>query len=118
MTSDILTDYLDAACEASRRGAAVLEDWRGRFQVKEKGRCDLVTDADLGSQKAIHSYLSERFPEHGFLGEESARFRSFAPRPVAASADLDRRSARRHNLNYAHDFPMYCVSTIGLWAGG
>src|SRR5262249_49332115 len=37
-----LTDYLDAAQEAARRGAAVLEDWRRRFSVREKGRFDLV----------------------------------------------------------------------------
>src|SRR4051794_4372170 len=70
MTSKDLTTYLEAACEAARRGAAVLEEWRTRFQVREKGRFDLVTDADLGSQHAIQSYLYERFPDHGFLGEE------------------------------------------------
>src|SRR5437868_4244956 len=64
------TDYLDAACEAARRGAAVLEDWRSRFQVREKARFDLVTDADLASQQAVRSYLAERFPDHGFVGEE------------------------------------------------
>src|SRR4051794_20244583 len=70
MANDVLTDYLDAACEAARRGAAILEDWRGRFQIKEKGRFDLVTDADVSSQVAVRTYLAERFPEHGFLGEE------------------------------------------------
>src|SRR5437879_1896540 len=68
MATDALTDYLDAACEAARRGAAVLEEWRGRFQIKEKGRFDLVTDADVGAQRAVHAYLAERFPQHGFLG--------------------------------------------------
>jgi hypothetical protein len=33
---DDLTIYREAACEAARRGAAVLEEWRGRFQVREK----------------------------------------------------------------------------------
>src|SRR5437899_7220115 len=70
MTNETLKEYLDAACEAARRGAAVLEEWRAKFQVREKGRFDLVTDADLGSQRAVRSYLHERFPGHGFLGEE------------------------------------------------
>src|SRR5947199_5668403 len=70
MTNETLKEYLDAACEAARRGAAVLEEWRHRFQVREKGRADLVTDADLGSQRAIHAYLLEQFPDHCFLGEE------------------------------------------------
>ena len=65
-----LADYADAAREAARRGAAVLEEWRRRFSVREKARFDLVTDADLASQKAIQEYLAGRFPDHGFLGEE------------------------------------------------
>ena len=65
--------YLDAAKEAARRGAGVLEEWRTRFQVREKARFDLVTDADLGSQKAIYAHLHERFPDHVFLGEAVMR---------------------------------------------
>src|SRR5262245_29699919 len=38
-------ELVDAACEAARQGAAVLEEWRTRFQVREKGRFDLVTEA-------------------------------------------------------------------------
>ena len=114
MTPETLTDYLAAACEAARRGAAVLENWRGRFKVKEKGRFDLVTDADLGSQTAVRSYLADRFPQHGFLGEEEggskARPADDAP-PTWIVDPLD------GTTNYAHDFPMYCVS-IGLWANG
>ena len=44
MTDSELLDYLDAAQDAARRGAAVLEDWRTRFSVREKGRADLVTE--------------------------------------------------------------------------
>ncbi len=65
-----LRDYLDAAREAARRAAVVLDEWRQRFQVRSKGRFDLVTDADLASQRAIQGYLTARFPEHAFLGEE------------------------------------------------
>src|SRR6516164_2446946 len=67
---DLVYDYLDAAQEAARRGAAVLEDWRRRFQVREKARFDLVTDADLASQRVIREFLGRRYPPHGFLGEE------------------------------------------------
>jgi myo-inositol-1(or 4)-monophosphatase len=38
---------------------------------REKGPRDLVTDADLASQKAIREVLLDAFPEHDFLGEES-----------------------------------------------
>jgi myo-inositol-1(or 4)-monophosphatase len=114
MTKEILADYLDAACEAARRGAAVLEEWRARFQVREKARFDLVTDADLNSQRTIRSYLQGRFPGHGFLGEEenagSSRPAPDAP-PTWIVDPLD------GTTNYVHDCPMYCVS-IGLQVAG
>src|SRR5436309_15845079 len=65
-----LTAWLGAAQEAARRGAAVLEDWRRRFTVREKARFDLVTEADLASQRAIQDFLHQQFPDHAFLGEE------------------------------------------------
>src|SRR6478609_3913463 len=65
-----LMRYLDAAKNAALRAADVLEHWREKFQVKEKGRFDLVTDADVASQRAIHSFLTAQFPDHAFLGEE------------------------------------------------
>src|SRR5262245_22196974 len=70
VTVEQLADYQDAACEAARRAAVVLEEWRHRFEVREKGRFDLVTDADVASQRTIREYLAQRFPGHHFLGEE------------------------------------------------
>ena len=81
-TTAELLQWLDAAREAARRGAAVLEEWRPRFQVREKARFDLVTDADLGSQAAVYEHLRQRFPGHAFLGEEDVGPRS---RPGADS---------------------------------
>lgn len=114
MTDDQLKEYLETAKEAARRGAAVLEEWRKRFQVREKARFDLVTDADLGSQRAIHDFLTRRYPEHRFLGEEdktpSARPGPEAP-PTWIVDPLD------GTTNYVHDCPFYCVS-IGLQVRG
>lgn len=50
----------------------MLLDWRRRFTVREKGPADLVTEADLASQEAIHRLVTGRFPDHAFVGEESA----------------------------------------------
>jgi len=107
-------DYVESAREAAHRGAAVLEHWRSRFQVREKGHADLVTEADLGSQKAIFSYLSSRFPDHAFLGEEESgpKGRPAADAPPTWIVDpLD------GTTNYVHDCPLYCVS-IGLQIAG
>src|SRR5438552_14115769 len=104
MSNDVLSDYLDAAQGAARRGAAVLEEWRGRFHVREKGRADLVTDADLGSQRAVQAYLRERFPAHGFLGEEEAGPKG---RPAANAPPTWIVDPLDGTTNYAHDVPMY-----------
>jgi myo-inositol-1(or 4)-monophosphatase len=112
--ADELTEYREAACEAARRGAAVLEEWRSRFTVREKARFDLVTDADLGSQRAIRDYLHARFPGHDFLGEEGpgAKARPGPDAPPTWIVDpLD------GTTNYVHDCPLYCVS-IGLQVAG
>jgi myo-inositol-1(or 4)-monophosphatase len=109
-----LTIYREAACEAARRGAAVLAQWRAKFQVREKGRADLVTDADVGSQNAIRSFLLERFSGHAFLGEEGPelKHRPGPDAPPTWIADpLD------GTTNYVHDVPLYCVS-IGLQIAG
>jgi myo-inositol-1(or 4)-monophosphatase len=115
MTSrETLAEYLDAAREAAQRGAAVLEDWRRRFQVREKARFDLVTDADLASQRVIREFLGKRYPQHGFLGEEdpSAALRLGPEAPPTWIVDpLD------GTTNYVHDCPLYCVS-IGLQVAG
>ena len=114
MATDNLTDYLDAACAAARRGAAALEEWRPRFQVREKGRHDLVTDADLASQRAVRDYLGRRFPGHDFLGEEdpSPRQRPNPESPPTWIVDpLD------GTTNYVHDCPLWCVS-VGLQVAG
>jgi myo-inositol-1(or 4)-monophosphatase len=114
MSVDELNVCQEAACEAARRGAGVLEEWRTRFQVREKGRFDLVTDADLNSQRVIRAYLAERFPHHDFLGEEEGAG-SDRPGPNAPPTwivdPLD------GTTNYVHDCPLYCVS-VGLQVGG
>ncbi|MFO0848434.1 MAG: inositol monophosphatase family protein [Gemmataceae bacterium] len=113
-----LTDCLSAAIEAARRGAAELERWRAKFTVREKARADLVTDADLASQKAVKEYLLGQFPGHGFVGEEDAVGRKIEDtRPPADAPPTWVVDPLDGTSNYVHDVPAYCVS-IGLWAGG
>ncbi len=111
---EILAQWRQGAEQAALLGAYQLEWWRRKFQVKEKGRADLVTEADFASQRAIRQYLLHQFPDHAFLGEEdvdarmdrSAGLPSDHP-PTWIVDPLD------GTLNYVHDCPMYCVS-IGL----
>jgi myo-inositol-1(or 4)-monophosphatase len=110
MTPDELQSCLEHAAEAARRAGAVLLDWRQRFAVREKGRFDLVTDADLASQETIRNYLRSHYPDFGFLGEEdpTAGWKCLTEgRPTWIVDPLD------GTTNYVHDCPVYAVS-IGL----
>jgi len=100
----------DAAIEAGK----VVRRWSGRFSVKEKGKFDLVTEADVETQKVLQEFLFARFPKHLFLGEEGG-MEEKAPAPGSPPTwivdPIDGTS------NYAHDFPFFCTS-IGLMADG
>jgi myo-inositol-1(or 4)-monophosphatase len=114
MKSLPLTNWLHAAKEAARRGADALEGWRARFRVQEKGRADLVTEADHASQEAIRDYLAHRFPDHQFIGEEGE---AATCRPGADGSPTWIVDPLDGTTNYVHDCPLYCVS-IGLLAAG
>ena len=109
-----LIAYLDAAKEAAMRAAVVLDYWREKFQVKEKGRFDLVTEADLASQQAIQAYLSGCFPDHAFLGEEEGAGKT---RPAPGHPPTWIIDPIDGTTNYVHDCPLYCIS-IGLQIAG
>jgi myo-inositol-1(or 4)-monophosphatase len=104
-----LTPFLDAAKQAALVAAEVLDAWRPRFQVREKGRADLVTEADLASQRAIQAHLAKLFPKHAFLGEEEGS----KSRPAADAPPTWLIDPIDGTTNYVHDCPFYCIS-IGL----
>ena len=113
-----LDEFLQAAVEAARAGAAELEQWRGKFSIREKFRADLVTEADEASQKVVKELLLARFPDHIFIGEEDSVGKSPADvRPPADAPPAWIVDPLDGTANYAHDVPAYCVS-IGLWHRG
>jgi 3'(2'),5'-bisphosphate nucleotidase len=62
-----------AICEAAARaGGSVLQEWVGRFAVSSKGPRDFVTEADVAAQAEVQRIVLGAFPDHGFVGEESA----------------------------------------------
>ncbi|WP_166826518.1 inositol monophosphatase family protein [Thalassoroseus pseudoceratinae] len=107
MEDSDLSLMLEVAMAAARIGGDVLDSWSERFTVSEKARADLVTEADLEAQNAIHRHLSSIFPDHGFLGEEGLSEPQGDSRYQWIIDPLDGTS------NYVHGFPYYCVS-IGL----
>lgn len=108
-----LERYLEVAERAARQAGQVLRDWKGKFDVREKARADLVTDADLAAQERIRSILLEQFPDHGFLGEEQQNgTTSSGPRPNDGAAAEFRWivDPLDGTTNYVHQVPFYSVS--------
>ena len=104
------TEQLLVTCErAAAAGAEQLLAWRGRFTASEKSAHDLVTDADLASQAAVHAVIEGEFGldpagDHGFLGEEDPDLGQLR-KPYCWIVDpLD------GTTNYVHEFPCFAVS--------
>jgi myo-inositol-1(or 4)-monophosphatase len=98
---------LQTAQEAARIGGRILQQWQSKFTAKEKSPANLVTEADLASQEAIHEFIRMRFPDHKFLGEEGLDQQSGNSEYRWVIDPLDGTG------NYVHRFPYYAVS-IGL----
>jgi myo-inositol-1(or 4)-monophosphatase len=109
-----------AVCEAAARaGGHVLLDWIGRFEARQKGPRDLVTEADFASQREIQRIIAAAFPDHGFVGEEAD---AGADQRVTGSPGHSGSGVRwivdplDGTTNYVHGFPAWCVS-IALASG-
>lgn len=58
--------------KAAYRGAGVLRSFLGRLSgIGKKGAIDLVTEADVNSEKVIIEAIRKQFPGHSILAEES-----------------------------------------------
>ncbi len=103
---------------AARAGSHRTGKLAGKFIHSRSSAHDLVTEADIASQKVVKELLS-RFLITFFIGEEESGWEvGEAVRPAAdARAGVDCRSARRHRRATCTTSPAHCVS-IGLWHKG
>ncbi|MFV2069091.1 MAG: inositol monophosphatase family protein [Pirellulales bacterium] len=106
-----MADYITVCEDAARAGAAELVAWQGRWNVREKGPADLVTDADLASQEAIARVIRAVYPDHAFVGEEGPRTETTDDRPCWIVDPLD------GTTNYVHGVPQFAVS-VAVAHGG
>ena len=98
---------LNFAIQTARDAGSILADRMGRaLQVSNKGDIDLVTEADLASEKLIIERIKSHYPRHAILAEESGAIQT-----VTGQSDwrwivdpLD------GTTNYAHGYPCFCVS--------
>jgi len=111
-----MSNYVTSCEQFAREAGEVLLQWRGQITVREKGRADLVTEADLAAQNVIARRIAAEFPEHRFVGEEeTARLGASTQTPASEQQEnsgdycwyvdpLD------GTTNYVHDLPGWCVS--------
>jgi myo-inositol-1(or 4)-monophosphatase len=67
-----LENHLKTAIAAALEGGEVSRTLIGRIHIQKKGAIDLLTEADLASEKRIIQKILDQFPEHSFLAEESS----------------------------------------------
>jgi len=75
-----------------------------KFRVDYKGEVNLVTEADRRAEAVIVSTLHRHFPDHQVLAEESGEGTRRASPYKWIIDPLD------GTTNFAHTFPMFCIS--------
>ncbi len=91
---------------AREAGALLMQYFHQGLKIEYKGDADLVTAADRASEKLIRERISQQFPGHDVLGEEQglndqgSDYRGYVD-PLDGTT------------NFAHGYPVFCVS-MGL----
>ena len=68
------SEFLSAALDAAKAAADISHSYyTGDFTVSTKSDSTPVTQADVECEQAIRQIILERFPTHGFYGEETGR---------------------------------------------
>lgn len=104
---------LSTAIEAALAGGRVLQSFyhsSADLMVRYKGELDLVTKADTESEKAVLAILERRCAGVSIVAEESG----------VTAGDSERRffvDPLDGTTNFAHGYPMFCVS-IGYEQAG
>ncbi len=108
---------------ARAAGALLKQNYEKPHCITMKGAIDPVTESDFASQKLIVNLIHQAFPDHGILAEEvmdgvgeGAKGRGPWPAPQKTPCrwiidPLD------GTVNFAHGFPLFCVS-IAFEAAG
>ncbi|MEF2277666.1 inositol monophosphatase family protein [Deinococcus sp. YIM 134068] len=104
-----LAPALSVAVEAARAAGAIHLAYAGKaLNIRSKTTySDLVTEVDALSEAAIREIIARAYPDHAVLGEEEglAGLEDASHRWVVDPLD--------GTVNYAHGFPVSCVS-VGL----
>ncbi len=102
---------VEIAQEIAREASVALVTYfERRVNFRLKGEFDLLTEADLASERIVVERLQARFPSHAIVAEESGLHK-------AGSEYCWYIDPLDGTTNFAHSFPMFCVS-MGLERSG
>jgi myo-inositol-1(or 4)-monophosphatase len=95
---------LNFAIRVARDAGRLIRDRVGtNIGIDHKGSINLVTDVDLASERLIREAISTYYPRHEILAEEGGLFESGSEfRWIVDPLD--------GTTNYAHGYPIFCVS--------
>lgn len=98
------SEFLTVAIEVAMQAGHLLKRGFGSsYEISSKeGRHNLVTTYDHVSESTILQRVTERFPSHGFLGEESGHQKTGDILWIVDPLD--------GTVNFAHNIPIFCVS--------
>src|ERR1041385_2309704 len=99
---------LNFAIQTARDAGRVLAEKFGRaLQVSNKGEIDLVTEADLASERLIIERVRSYHPRHSILTEEAGDVVAAGGAQSEFKWIVDPLDG---TTNYAHGYPVFCVS--------
>ncbi len=98
--SEFVPAMTDIAREA---GSLLMTYFARRVKIEYKGEADLVTEADRASEALITGRIHARWPRHSVLAEEGTRTQGAGEYQWYVDP-LD------GTTNFAHGFPVFCVS--------
>jgi myo-inositol-1(or 4)-monophosphatase len=95
---------METACYAALEAGRIIKGFYGNLEeIRKKGERDLVTEADLMSEKSVIAAITKDFPDDMIIAEEGG--------------EQGRKSDRKWIIdpldgttNFAHSFPFFAVS--------
>jgi myo-inositol-1(or 4)-monophosphatase len=98
---------LNFAIQTARDAGRILAEKLGRVEAEHKGDIDLVTEADLASERLIIERIRSYYPRHAILSEEAGDVRVHGEAESEWKWIVDPLDG---TTNYAHGYPVFCVS--------
>src|SRR5205085_9889324 len=104
------SQLVPAISQIAREAGVLVRELFGRVAIEYKGDVDLVTEADRRSEQLIVGRIRELWPGHDIMGEEGTRTAlgsewTWFVDPVDGTT------------NFAHGFPVFCISIAVERAG-